>query len=436
MCQEECSQAPDSGDRNNSGTNVRCLGNQCICRLNTYGGAQTTWLAPNSLRCFAFTAVDKEQYLEIQVLRNESLLSNDTLSSYVLPGKILAYLRTGTGAESRLRLPSAKAHDYKIALTPTRPAGSLHLSRTDWRKTIARRDDGEWVGTWSMCFKATGDPITGFANSSSTPLQILVTLAQCAIGLHQRECSGHGQCIDGWGPCPPPISDHKCKKPQCACAPGTSGEVCHKGQPFAPPVEVAVVSPPRQPSGSPKPTPLPPSPPPSPPPLKAASRRSPPPRVLPPIHLLSPPLDPPQPLNPPTSTHDIPKLVLLTPSSPSPPPPMPTGTGGTGITLHGSSPPSPEHAAVDALVGPHGADGLAGRHGGDDADVETLEDEHYGVQHGDDWYHEKSQIQRDAQVVLDPWRSDNSNLEAQSIEASRYKQSIQNLGAAFLLLIL
>eukprot|EP00239_Pterosperma_sp_CCMP1384_P004045 CAMPEP_0197851090 /NCGR_PEP_ID=MMETSP1438-20131217/17234_1 /TAXON_ID=1461541 /ORGANISM="Pterosperma sp., Strain CCMP1384" /LENGTH=162 /DNA_ID=CAMNT_0043464567 /DNA_START=510 /DNA_END=994 /DNA_ORIENTATION=+ len=162
--------------------------------------------------------MDKEQYLAVNVTTVDPT------------AKVKTYLRTGTGSEGKLRLPTSHNHDYKMTAEPSEPTSVFRLDRAIWRKKMGRKDEGEWTGPWGMCIVAGGE----HSHSETVMVEAFVELAVCPMGPSYRECGGRGECVIGHRPCPAPLEDHECRADVCACLPGLNPPDCTTGTLLAP----------------------------------------------------------------------------------------------------------------------------------------------------------------------------------------------------------
>lgn len=122
-------------------------------------------------------------------------------------------MHTGTGPEGHARLPTSADHDYRLTVGPEAdPAGvadssleswsktraaAFATSRTAWRAALGPKDEGEWVGEWTMCVRAkppSPAQLPLLQQGAFLNFNVTVALSRCPIGLGHRECSGRGTC--------------------------------------------------------------------------------------------------------------------------------------------------------------------------------------------------------------------------------------------------
>lgn len=184
---------------------------RCICGdLSTEGEMFTEAVQLHERRCYNFRALDRENFLVVDVA---PVSPNDL---------VVSYLRTGTGPEGHPRVPTDQFYDYTFSSSlETGEAQRFELSRDAWRASNARRDEGEWVGAWTLCVQGTAthlDAPIGFT--------IQVGLSMCPLGEDYGECSNHGRCERKARQCEGLPLGHLCHTEQCICNKGYTGQTC------------------------------------------------------------------------------------------------------------------------------------------------------------------------------------------------------------------
>jgi hypothetical protein len=70
------------------------------------------------------------------------------------------------------RWPSMRLHDIRLFGEQTQ----LQLSRGQWRRDAGPRDDGEWVGMWTLCVSSPKEART---QSALVPFTLAAFLSRC-----------------------------------------------------------------------------------------------------------------------------------------------------------------------------------------------------------------------------------------------------------------
>ncbi|KAK3276917.1 hypothetical protein CYMTET_15023 [Cymbomonas tetramitiformis] len=283
---------------------------RCICGdLSTEGETFTEVVQLHERRCYHFRALDRENFLVVDVA---PVSPNDL---------VVSYLRTGTGPEGHPRVPTDQFYDYTFSSSvETGEAQRFELSRDAWRASNARRDEGEWVGAWTLCVQGTAthlDAPIGFT--------IQVGLSMCPLSEDYGECSNHGHCERKARQCEGLPHGHLCHTEQCVCNEGYTGRTC-SSQTSAP-----ENSPDTSASSTP---PVPPSPPPLSPPAHHPHH----PQILPSLRPSFPPL---------------PQSSSSPPPSPAPPQPslpvVPSQSEGASGLPPTEMPPPPAEVLLPDL---------------------------------------------------------------------------------------
>lgn len=201
-CSEACNN-PISGAE-------ECPPKRCQCELNPDGQPAGGTLRGAGERCFNLKAHDHHAHVLLELRTAQPGLD--------APLQLLGVTANRKGP----RWPSMRLHDIQLFGEQTQ----LQLSRAQWRRDAGPRDDGEWVGMWTLCVSSPKETRT---QSALVPFTLAAFLSRCPTALMGQVCSGHGSCEMQPRSCAPPLEDQLCREPRCTCEEGWSGEDCSDG---------------------------------------------------------------------------------------------------------------------------------------------------------------------------------------------------------------
>eukprot|EP00873_Tetraselmis_striata_P022951 jgi/Tetstr1/443215/TSEL_031255.t1 len=196
-CARACN-SPDSGPED-------CPAERCQCELDPGGHPAAGQVGGAPGRCFLLAMADHHSHV-LLVLAGDAEL-----------GPSLELLGVTAGRRGP-RQPTLRLHDIRMAGGQKQ----LRLSRDEWRRDSGSRDDGEWVGRWTLCVSAAA---TG-RDPPLAPFSLAAYVSRCPTSEVGRVCTGHGSCEAQPHSCAPPLEDQICHQPVCVCEEGWRGQDC------------------------------------------------------------------------------------------------------------------------------------------------------------------------------------------------------------------